>query len=53
MNKCYRQNICDIVCNFKNAFNVSKDLYPKVEEMLTQFEKKHAEYFYQLIQYYC
>ena len=30
-----------------NAINVSKNLYTQVEEMLTQFEKKHdVEYFY-------
>ena len=35
-------------CNFKNAVSVSKDLYTKVEEILTQFQKKKhdAEYFY-------
>ena len=47
MNKCYRQNIPEIFCNYKNAVNVSKDLHTKVAEMLAQFEKKHdAEYFY-------
>ena len=47
MNKCYRQNIREIFYNYKNAVNVSKDLYTKVAEMLVQFEKKHdAEYFY-------
>ena len=45
MNKCYRQNIHEIFYNYKNAVNVSKDLYTKVAEMLAQFEKKH-EYFY-------
>ena len=47
MNKWYRQNIREIFYNYKNAVNVSKDLYTKVVEMLFQFEKKHdAEYFY-------
>ena len=39
MNKCYRQNIHGIFCNYKNVVNVSKDLYTKVEEVLTQFKK--------------
>ena len=39
VNKCYKQNIREIFCNYKNAVNVSKDLYTKTEEMLTQFEK--------------
>ena len=46
MNKCYRQNIREIFYDYKNAVNVSKHLYTKVAEMLVQFEKKHAEYFY-------
>ena len=47
MNKCYRQNIREIFYDYKNAANVSKQLYTKVAEMLVQFEKKHdAEYFY-------
>ena len=41
VNKCYRQNICEIFYNHKNAVNVSKDLYTKVAEMLVQFEKKN------------
>ena len=48
VNKCYRQNIREFLYNSKNAVNVSKDLYTKVEKMLAQFEKKKhdAEYFY-------
>ena len=43
----YRQNIREFFYNYKNAVNVSKDLYTKVVEMLVQFEKKHdADYFY-------
>ena len=41
MNKCYRQNIREIFCNYKNAANVSKDLYTKDEEIPTQFDKNH------------
>ena len=40
VNKCYRQNICEMFCNYKNAVNVSKDLYTKVKKILTKFEKK-------------
>ena len=40
VNRCYRQNILQNFCNFKNDVSV-KDLYTKVEEMLTKFEKKN------------
>ena len=40
VNKCYRQNIHEIFYNYKNVVNVSKDLYTKVEEMPSRFEKK-------------
>ena len=47
MNKFYRQNIREIFYNYKNAANVSKDLYTKIAEILAHFEKKHdAEYLY-------
>ena len=40
VNKCYRQNIHEVFYNYKNVVNASKDLYTKVEEMPSQFEKK-------------
>ena len=48
VNKCCRQNICEIFYNYKNAVNVSRGLYTKVVEILVLFERnKHdAEYFY-------
>ena len=40
VNKCYRQNIRQSFYMYKNADNVLKGLYTKVDEMLAQFENK-------------
>ena len=50
MSKCYWKNLRGSFCNYTNTVSVSKYLYAKVEEMLTQSERKHdTECFVQLI----